>query len=181
MDVACGQIAADLAGHGAGLGDLLALEAVALEHVEEVGVAAEVQLVGAVEPHAALAEQVGEQAVDDRRTDLGLDVVADQRQPRLGEAVPPFLARRDEHGDAVDEGATRGQRLRRVRGRRLLRAHRQVADQDVGSTVAQVARHVVRCCRRFLDDLAQVPPKSVEGRAAPHLHAELATRNQSAA
>ena len=37
-----------------GLRDLLRLEALALEHVEEVGVAAEVQLVGAVDAHAAV-------------------------------------------------------------------------------------------------------------------------------
>ena len=61
---------AELAGDGVGLGDLLRLQPLALEHVQEVGVAAEVELVGAVEPHAAVAEEVGEHAVGDGGADL---------------------------------------------------------------------------------------------------------------
>jgi hypothetical protein len=49
--------------HGLGLGDLLGGEPVALAHVEEVGVAAGVELVGPVEPHAALGEEVREHPV----------------------------------------------------------------------------------------------------------------------
>ena len=66
----------------------LLLEPVAVEHVEEVGVAAGVELVGAVDPHAAVGEQAGERAVGDRRADLGLDVVADDRTLRSEIASP---------------------------------------------------------------------------------------------
>ena len=46
----------ELALHGLGLADLLAGQALAVEHVEEVGVAAGVELVGGVDLHAALGE-----------------------------------------------------------------------------------------------------------------------------
>ena len=73
----------DLARDRLGLRDLLGLQPLALEHVLEVHVAAEVQLVRAVEREAAVLEQAGEDAVHDRRADLALDVVADDRaRPR---------------------------------------------------------------------------------------------------
>ena len=62
-------------------------EPVALEHVVEVGVAAEVQLAGPVEPHAAVHEELREHAVDDRRAHLRLHVVTDHRQASLLEAA----------------------------------------------------------------------------------------------
>ena len=65
------------------------MQPVALEHVLEVAVAAEIELVGAVEPHAAVAEQIGEHAMDDGRADLALDVVADQRQPAAAGMLAP--------------------------------------------------------------------------------------------
>ena len=49
---------ADLRGDGLGLGDLLGLQAVALEHVLEVHVAADVQLHGALQDDAAVLEQL---------------------------------------------------------------------------------------------------------------------------
>src|SRR3712207_9460565 len=72
-----------------GLGDLLRVEALALEHVEEVHVAADIQLRRALHANAAVVEQAGELAVDDRRADLGLDVVADDRPAGPGEAAGP--------------------------------------------------------------------------------------------
>ena len=56
------------------------VQPLALEHVLEIGVAADVELVGAVEPHAAVAKQIGEHAMQDGGADLALDVVADDRQ-----------------------------------------------------------------------------------------------------
>ena len=55
---------------GLGLGDLLGLQAVALEHVLEVHVAADVELVRAVEHHAAVLEQLRHHAVGDGGADL---------------------------------------------------------------------------------------------------------------
>ena len=76
------------------LGDLLRLEALALEHVEEVRVAAEVELVGTVHANTAVEEQPREQAVQDRGAHLRLDVVADDREAGVDEALlevaPPW-------------------------------------------------------------------------------------------
>ena len=83
----------------------LRLQALALEHVEEVGVAADVELVGALELDAALAHEAREHAVDDGGADLALDVVADDRQAALVEALLPVRLAGDEDRDAVHEGA----------------------------------------------------------------------------
>ena len=85
VDVAFAQVVVKLGGDGVGLADLLRLEAGALQHVVEVHVAAEVELVGAVDAHAALAEEAGQHAVGDGGAHLALDVVADDgagRGPR---------------------------------------------------------------------------------------------------
>ena len=80
------------------LRDLLRLQPLPLEHVHEVGVAAEVELVGAVELDAALAEERRQDAVRDRRADLRLDVVADDRQAGVLEPLLPVGLARDEDG-----------------------------------------------------------------------------------
>src|SRR4029450_3383904 len=104
VDVALAQVVVDLGGDGLGLGDLLGLQPAALQHVHEVHVAAEVQLVGAVDVDAAVLHQPAQHAVDDGGADLGLDVVADDRHPGPGEALGPLGAAGDEHRQAVHEG-----------------------------------------------------------------------------
>ena len=78
-----------LRGDGLGLGDLLRLQPVALEHVLEVHVAADVELVGAVQDHPAVLEQLGQHPVGDGRPDLGLDVVTDDRHAGGGRTSRP--------------------------------------------------------------------------------------------
>ncbi len=107
MDVLGGQRVAHDRGHGVRLRDLLRLEPLALEHVVEVHVAADVQLRGAQQLHAAIVEQSRQRAVHDRRADLRLDVVADDRHSGLLEALVPVLLASDEHRDAVDESRSR--------------------------------------------------------------------------
>src|SRR5579883_528821 len=89
MDVVGGEWDVELAGDGLRLGYLLRSDALALQHVLEIGVTAEIELVGAVEPHAALAKQIGEQAMQDGGADLALDVVADDRKARFLKAFLP--------------------------------------------------------------------------------------------
>ena len=91
----------DVGGDGLRLGDLLRLQALALEHVHEVHVAADVELVGAVEDDAAVLEQLGQHAVGDGRADLALDVVTDDRHPGGGELVRPLLGAGDEDRQAL--------------------------------------------------------------------------------
>jgi hypothetical protein len=107
----------------------------ALEHVLEVHVAADVQLVGAVQDDAAVLEQLGHDAVGDGRADLALDVVADDRDARGAELLGPLRRAGDEDGQRVDEGDLRVDGALRVELRRRLRADGQVADQDVGARV----------------------------------------------
>src|SRR3546814_13007796 len=69
-------------------------------------VAAEIELVGAIQAHPALAKQVCQHAMDDGSADLRLDVVADDRQAALGKPAAPVVLRSDEDGNAIDEGAS---------------------------------------------------------------------------
>ena len=89
MDRVVGHLVGELGAHGVGLGDLLGYEALALQHVVEVGVAADVELAGPLEVHAAVHEELGQHAVDDGGSHLGLHVVADQGQAVLLEAAAP--------------------------------------------------------------------------------------------
>ena len=132
VDVLGGQVVAHDRGDRVGLRLLLGGEPLALEHVVEVHVAADVELAGPLHPHPAVVEETGELAVDDRRPDLGLDVVADDRQPGLLEALVPVVLAGDEDGQAVDEADPGRERLLDVPLGRVLGADRQVTDQHVG-------------------------------------------------
>src|SRR4051794_2472826 len=79
VDVALAEVVVEHRRDRVRLRDLLRLETLALEHVQEVRVAADVQLHRLVEMHAALAEERRQHAVRDRGADLRLDVVADDR------------------------------------------------------------------------------------------------------
>src|SRR5664279_4912642 len=154
------------------LGDLLGLQPLALEHVVEVHVAAYVELRGALDLHAAVGEQAGERAVDDRGSDLGLDVVADDRQPCLFEALVPVVLAGDEHGYAVDQGAARLEHLLDVPLGRLLGADGQVGDDHVGVRVLEDLHDVGGLAGGLGDLLLEVLAEAVVGHAAIHGHAE---------
>ena len=129
--------------HGLRLADLLGLEPVPGGHVEEVGIAAGVELIGPIELDPALGEQVGQHAMDDGGADLRLDVIADQRDAGRLETRRPFGIAGDEDGNGVDEGHARFQRALGVELCRLLRSDRQVVDHDVGAGLAQRGDHLV--------------------------------------
>ena len=128
-----------------------------------------VELIRAVEHHAPVLEQAGEDAVHDGGADLALDVVADDRHAGVGELRRPLGVGGDEHRDGVDErhaGVEAGLGVVLLRllgarpgGRRPARRRR----------VAQRLGHVDRLGRRLLDGLAVVLAEPVEasGRAAP--------------
>ena len=166
VDVVGRHLVVDDRGDRVGLGDLLGLQALALEHVVEVHVAADVELRRALELHAALAEQARQLAVDDRRADLGLDVVADDRQARLLEAVVPVLLAGDEHRDAVDHRAAGLEDLLDVPLRGLLGADRQIGDDDVGAGVLEHLDDVDGGAFGLGDLLGEVLAEAVVGHAA---------------
>jgi hypothetical protein len=160
MDIRGFERNIELAGNRLRLGDLLGFQPLTFQHVEKVGVAAEIQLVGAVDAHAALPEEIGEQPVNDGRADLALDVVADQRQPALFEALPPLRARSDEHRDAVDESAACFEGAFGIKAGRLFRTHRQVGHQHFGRSKPRARVRRPRC---------EYPTQPWRNRAA-HLH-----------
>ena len=148
------------------LADLLGLQALALEHVEEVRVAAEVELVGAVDADAAVAEEAGEDAVDDGGADLALDVVADDGDAGDAEAVGPVFLAGDEDGDAVDEGALGVEDLFDVPLGGFLAADGKVVDDDVDFAVLEDAGDVGGGAGGLGDDLTEVLAEAVVGHAA---------------
>ena len=166
MDVVVVDLVVEHGGYGVGLADLLGLETLALEHVQEVRIAPEVQLVGAVDPHAAVHEEAGQDAVGDGRANLALDVVTDDGQATLREAALPVRLAPDEHRDGVHEADARLQRLLDVPLGRFLAADRQVADDHVDVALLEDADHVRRRSRGLLDDLAQVLAQPIVGHTA---------------
>ena len=89
--------------HRSGLGPSFRLRAGAIEHVEEIGVAARVQLVGAVERRSPSDEQPRELAVQYSGAELRLDVVPDDREAPPLELLGPLRVGGDEDRNAVDE------------------------------------------------------------------------------
>ena len=144
----------------------------ALEHVVEVGVAADVELARALEAHPAVHEELGEDPVDDGGAHLRLDVVAHHGQAALLEAPPPVALARDEDRDAVDEAAARVEDLLHVPLGRHLAAHGQEVDHHVGARLAQDARDVGGGPGGLGDDLGEVVAEAVVGHAALDGHAE---------
>src|SRR6476620_5167794 len=166
VDVLGGELGLDVGGDGLGLGDLLGLQAVALEHVLEVHVAADVQLVRAVQGDAAVLEQLGHDAVRDGGTDLALDVIAHDRHARGGELVRPLLGAGQEDRQGVDERHAGIDRALGVELGGLLGADRQVADHDVNLGVLEGLDDVDRLLRGLLDGLEVVLAQAVQGVAA---------------
>ena len=169
LDLA-GQRAGQVGGDGLGLGDLLGLQTLPLEHVLEVHVAADVELVGAVQGDAAILEQLGHHPVGDGRADLALDVVADDRDAGVLELLGPHRIGGDEHRQGVDERHTRVDGALGVELVGLLGAHRKVGHHDVDPVVLEDLDHVDRLLVGEVDGLGVVLTDAVERRPALHHH-----------
>jgi hypothetical protein len=100
-------------------------------------------------------------------------IVADDRQPRFAEAVGPVLLAGDEDRDAVHEAAAGLEDLLDVPLGRLLGAHGEVGDDDVGLGLLEDADDVVGRPGRFRDLLFQVLAEAVMRHAAVDGHVEL--------
>src|SRR5438128_3886400 len=130
--------------HRLGLRAPLGAGARVVQHVEEVRVAAGVQLVRPVEHDAAIVEQLGQHAMNDGRPELRLDVVTHDRDAAALELAGPLRIRDDEHRDAVHErhpGLEAGARV--VLGCRLA-ADREVVDHHLGAAAPEHLDHVDR-------------------------------------
>ena len=166
------DVVVELRGHRACLGDLLGHQPLALEHVEKVGVTTEVELVGAVEAHATLAIKARQSAVHDGGSHLRLDVIADDRQAVLLEALLPVVLARDEDRNAVDEGHPGGQGLLHVPLGGFFRPHREVVDEHVGAGLLEDVDDVRGFARRLLDQVGEVLADPVVGHPALDLDAQ---------
>ncbi len=106
-------------------------KALTLQHVQEVRVAAKIELVGAVDAHTPVNEQAGEYPVQDGCAHLGLDIVSQDGQSRILETFSPVLGGGNEYRDAVDKGTARFKDLLDIPFGRHFRTHRQVGDHHV--------------------------------------------------
>ena len=70
-------------------------------HVQEVGIAADIELITAIEFYGAEIEEVGQRAVDDGGAELRLKIVAEDRQTVTGEQARPFWLAGEHDGNAV--------------------------------------------------------------------------------
>ena len=161
-----------LAGDGVGLGNFFGLEAFAFEHVHEIGVAAEIELVSAVEAHATFAEKIGEHTMGDGRADLGFDVITNDGQTAFFETILPVGLRGDEDRDAVDESAACIKDLFDVPFGGGFGTDREIRDNHVCVRFFEDADDIVRRARRFLNDLSKIFAKAIVGHAAEDANAE---------
>ena len=158
--------------HCLGFGYFLRLQPLALEHVHEIGVAAEIELISAIKPHAAFAKQIRQHPMRDRGTHLRLDVVTNDRQTPLLETVLPIFLRRNEDWNAIDEGAARLEHLFDIPFRGHFRTDRQIIHHHIGSRFFQNANDVISWPRRFFDDVLEILTHAVMSHAAMDFDAE---------
>ena len=85
------------------LGDLLGFQTVAVQHVFKIHVAADIELHGALEAHAAVFKELGHHAVGNRCADLGLDVITNNRNASVGELLSPLRIGGNKDWQGIDE------------------------------------------------------------------------------
>ena len=162
------QRTGEVGGDGLGLRDLLGLETLTLEHVLEVHVAADVQLVRAVQRDTAVLEQLRHHAVGDGGTDLALDVVAHDRHTGVFELLGPHGVAGDEDREGVDKRDVRVDGALCVELVGLLGTDGQVGHEHVDLGVLQCLDDVAALAVGLGDGLAVVLAEPVEGVAPLH-------------
>ena len=165
MDIIGIHLEAQHGGDRLRLGDLLGLQALAFQHIVEIHVAAEVQLVGMVQVNPALLEQGGQDAVRNGGANLALDIVADDRQAAFGKTLLPVRLGSNEDRDAVDETAAGFQNLFHIPLGGFFRTNRQVADHHIGLRVLKDFDNVCSGAVGFLDHFTQILAYPVMGHA----------------
>jgi len=153
-------------GDGAGLGDLLGFKTFAFEHVHEIGVAAEIELIGVIEQHAAIHEEAGDHAVQNGGAKLTLDVVADDRQTGIQKALAPIFRGGDEDGDGVDHADAGFEDLFDIPLGGHFRTDGQVVDDHVRFGVFEYLDDVGGGAGGLGEDLGEILAQSVMGHTA---------------
>ena len=138
MNVFVGQTFVHDGLNGLGLGSFLRTEAGPTQHIQEVGVAAGVELIGALDFDAAFPEKIDNGAMKHGRAELRFDVVPDDREIFVGKTFRPSRIAGDENGNIVDESDTGFERAARVKLGRLFRTDREVIDHDLGGGIFEL-------------------------------------------
>ena len=161
-----------LGSNGAGLGDFLGHQPFPFQHIEKVGVAAEVQLIGVLNGSAPVCEQAGQNPVQDGGPHLGFDVVADNRHAPFLEAVAPVGFPGDKDRDAVDHSAAGVKDLLGVPLGRHFAAHRQVVDDHIHLPLFEDAGNVGGGMVGLFDQMGNIAADAVVGHSPFHRHAQ---------
>ena len=160
-------------GYGLRLGDLFGFQALALEHILKIHIAAHIELHGALQAHAAVFKELRHDAVSNGGAHLGLNIIAHDGQPGVFELLRPYRIRSNKDRQGIDKGAAGIDGRLGVELIRFFRAHRQVGDYDVGAGLAEYGGDVGKRGFRFRDGFLVVPAEAVQGRTALHGNAQL--------
>src|SRR6516165_7093887 len=117
--------------NGLRLRDLFRRDPSALQHIEEVGVAAGVELISPIDADAPVGKQPSQCPMYDRRTELAFDVITNDGDPGLPKLLCPIRVRGEEDGNAIDHGHAGIQARLSIMFDRLLRPNRQIAQQNL--------------------------------------------------
>ena len=142
MDVFVGQSCADDRLDRFGFGSLLRGKPVSVEHVQEIGVATGVELIGAFDFYATLPKEIDNGPVQNRGAHLRFDVITNDRQILVRKSFCPDGIAGNKDGNVIDESEIGFKRAAGIEACCLLGSNRQVVGHDFRTRFAQ-----------FLDDL----------------------------
>jgi len=145
------------------------------EHVEKIGVSSGIQLIRALDFHAALAEKIDNHSMQNRGAHLCFDIVADDREIFLGESFCPNRITGYENRNVIDEREAGLQGASGIETGRFLGTDREIIHHDFGRRIFQLGHDLFasgfffqrqECAERIL--FAHVRRIAVEH--ATHLH-----------
>ena len=125
--------------HGLGLRGFFRGKPAPIKHVQEIGVAASIQLVGPLDFHATLAEKIDNRAMQNSRAHLRFDIVADDRQIFVGKTLGPNGIARDENRNVIDKRDAGFERATGVEARGFLRPDRQIIHHNLRAGIFQLS------------------------------------------
>ena len=163
----------NVGGHCLGFGDLLGFQAIAVKHVFEVHVAADVELHGAIYANATFFKKACEDTVGDGCTDLGFDVIANNGDASVSELLSPLRVGGDEYWESVDKGAACIDGGLCVEFVGFFGAHWEVGHQNIGFCVDKRLDNVDWLGGGLVDGRAVMIAQAVESRATQHVDAGL--------
>lgn len=123
---------------GFGLGRFLRGQPGPAEHVEEIGVAAGVELVSTLDFDAALPEKIDNGAMKYGRAELRFDVVSDDRQIFIGETFRPDRVAGDKNRNVVHESDSGLKSAAGIEAGRLIGTDREIVHHDLGGGVLKL-------------------------------------------